>query len=80
MNVIELFANIPDDQHGTIAVSDGAVTITRAKKAPVVLLKKTADANADLTDTTGNTADRAHLESKITSLRTVAEVTAENAQ
>jgi hypothetical protein len=74
MNVNELYENIPVDQHGNIAVSADAVTITRAKKAAVVLLKKTADANTDLTDSDGKTADRAHLESKLTNLMPLAEI------
>lgn len=79
MNVNELYQNIPEDQHGNIAVSAEAVTITQDKTAPVVLLKKTAEVNADLTDTTGKSADRAHLESRISTLKPVAEVTAEKA-
>jgi len=79
MNVIDLFASIPEDQYGNIAVSDGAVTITQKGKAVVVLLKRTATDNADLTDTDGKTADRAHLEKNITSLKTVAQVAAEKA-
>ena len=75
MNINELYANIPEDQHGNIAVSEAAVTITQAKKAAVVLLKKTADANAELTDSIGKAADRAHLEKNITTLKSVAEVT-----
>jgi hypothetical protein len=62
MNINELYANIPEDQHGTIAVSADAVTITQGKKSAVVLLKKTIDANAELTDSDGKAADRAHLE------------------
>lgn len=79
MNINELYENIPADQHGKIVASDTAVTITQDKKAPVVLLKKTADPNADLTDTAGKTADRAHLEKNITTLKTVAQVAAEKA-
>ena len=77
MNVNELYTNIPEDQHGTIAVSADAVTITRAKKAPVVLLKKTSDVNADLTDTAGKTADRAALEKTSLSLKSVAQIAVE---
>jgi hypothetical protein len=76
MNVNDLYQTIPEDQHGNIAVSEGAVTITQEKQAPVVLLKKTTDDNADLTDTAGKQADRAHLESKITTLKSVAAVNA----
>jgi hypothetical protein len=79
MNINELYQNIPADQHGNIVVSDEAVSITQAGKAPVVLLKKTADGNADLTAADGKAADRAHLESKITTLKTVAQVAAEKA-
>jgi hypothetical protein len=73
MNVKDLYANIPEEQYGNIAVSEAAVTITQDKKAAVVLLKKTADANADLTDSTGKSADRAHLESKMT-LKPITEI------
>jgi hypothetical protein len=79
MNVNDLYQTIPEDQHGNIAVSEGAVTITQEKQAPVVLLKKTAADNADLTDTDGKTADRAHLEKSITTLKPVAQVAAEKA-
>jgi len=75
MNINELYANIPEDQHGNIAVSEAAVTITHDKKAAVVMLKKTADANAELTDSTGKAADRAHLEKNISALKPVADVT-----
>ena len=74
MNVNEFYENIPEDQHGNIVVSDEAVTITQDKKSAVVLLKKTADANAELTDPYGKAADRAHLEKNITTLKTVAEI------
>jgi len=77
MNVNEFYANIPESLYGNVAVSDGAVTITQKSKPVVVLLKKTADANADLTDTDGKAADRAHLEKKITTLKSVADIAAE---
>jgi len=79
MNINELYENVPEDQHGNIAVSDSAVTITQVKKSAVVLLKKISDANAELTDLDGKAADRAHLEKNITTLKTVAEVSAEKA-
>jgi hypothetical protein len=79
MNVNELYENITPDQHGNIVVSDTAVTINQDKKSPVVLLKKTAADNADLTAADGKAADRAHLEKNITKLKTLAQVTAEKA-
>jgi hypothetical protein len=75
MNVNDVYANIPADQHGNIAVSEGAVTITQARKSAFVLLKKTADANAELTDSAGKAADRAHLEKNVAALKPVVEVT-----
>jgi hypothetical protein len=74
MDINDLYANIPENQHGNIAVSADAVTITQDKKAAVVLLKKSADANAELTDTDGKSADRTHLESKLTNLKPLAEI------
>jgi hypothetical protein len=74
MNINEVYANIPADQHGNIAVSEAAITITQNKKAAVVLLKKTANANAELTDSSGKSADRAHLEKNIIALKPVTEV------
>jgi len=75
MNINDLYAIIPEDQHGNIAVSEGAVTITQAKKSVFGLLIKTADANAELTDSAGKAADRAHLEVNIATLKPVAALT-----
>jgi len=75
MNVNELYANIPEDQHGNIAVSADALTITQdGKKPAVVLLKKTVDVNAELTNGAGKTTDRAYLEKSITILKPVVEI------
>ena len=76
MNVNEFYANIPEADQGKVVVSDGAVTMTQAGKAAVVLLKKTADPNAELTDTAGKAMDRAALEKKLTTLKPVADVEA----
>jgi len=76
MNVNEFYANIPEADQGKVVVSDGAVTMTQAGKAAVVLLKKTADPNAELTGPDGKTADRAHLEKNISTLKPVADVEA----
>ena len=77
MNINELYENIPVDQHGNIAVSADAVTITQGKKAAIFLLKKTSDDNADLTDTSGKTMDRAALEKTSLTLKSVAQIAAE---
>jgi len=74
MNLNDFYENIPADQHGNIVVSDGAVTVTQQGKSPVALLKKTADANADLTDGAGQAADRTFLEKNISTLKPVAEI------
>jgi len=79
MNVNDFYANIPEELYGNIVVSDTAVTMTLKGKAPAVLLKKTADPNAELTDEAGKAADRAHLEKKISTLKTVAQVEAAKA-
>jgi hypothetical protein len=73
ININELYASIPEEQYGNIAVSATAVTIAQGKKSAVVLHKKTTDANSELTDSDGKEADRAHLEKNMT-LKPVADL------
>ena len=49
MNVNDLYAFMPEDLHGSIAVSEGAVTITQdADQPPFVMFKVAPGDNPDL--------------------------------
>ncbi len=49
MNVNDLYAFMPEDLHGTISVSEDAVTITQEDgQPPFVMLKNTPGDNPDL--------------------------------
>ena len=61
MDLNELYANTPEDQHGNIAVSADAVTITQADQSAVKLLREKADDTAQLTDTEGGKVEASDL-------------------
>jgi hypothetical protein len=48
MNINDLYALIPEEMHGSIAVSDGAVSITQdGDNPPFVMFKATTGDNPD---------------------------------
>ena len=62
MDLNELYASIPEDQWGNIAVSAGAVSITQADQSVVKLIREKAEDTAQLTDTAGIEVESVRLE------------------
>lgn len=61
MNLSALYESTPEDQHGNIVVSAGAVTITQSDQTAVKLLREKAEDTAQLTDTAGEAVELVHL-------------------